>query len=286
VNAGRLSRLLLLSPIDASLTFTRDWIARFVSVQGVDRSVAIGAQAYTALIPLLIVTSSVLPRTKNSSFAEVLVDRLELSGSSADTLRLAFAPSNTVESSVTGIGVLLLIVSALSFSRALQRLYERVFGLPTRGMRNTKWGIVWLLALTAGLILRPIVLGGLPGAVEVAGSLAFSTALWLVTPYLLLGRRLHWRRLLPLAVLSAVGMAGVGIWTVVWLPHTITSSAQQFGMIGIGFAMLAWLVAAAGVLVVAASGGAVISDRLAVHSARVIRDHPGAAEDALSDPAR
>lgn len=286
MNAGRLSRLLLIWPVDVILAFVRDWIARFVGVQGVDRAVALGAQAYTALIPLLIVTSSVLPRTSNASFADVLIKRLDLTGSSADAVKLAFAPSQAVQSSVTALGVCLLIVSALSFSRALQRLYEGVFGLPTRGMRNTKWGIVWLVVLSVIVIVRPAVLGGLPGSAEVVGSLAMSTALWLVTPYLLLGRRLNLRRLLPTAVLSAVGATGVGVWTAVWLPHTITSSARQFGIIGIGFAMLAWLVAAGGVLVAAASGGAVISDRLAAHSRRVIPDHPSAADDPVGDPAR
>ena len=75
-------------------------------------------------------------------------------------------------------------------------------------------------------------------------------------------RRLRWLRLLPVAVLSVAGMTGVGVWSVLWMPHTIAASADQFGVIGIGFALLTWMVAVAGVLVVAATGGALISDRL------------------------
>jgi hypothetical protein len=63
-------------------------------------------------------------------------------------------------------------------------------------------------------------------------------------------------------VLSVIGMTGVGVWSVLWMPHTITTSADQFGVIGIGFALLTWMVAVAGVLVVAATGGALISDRI------------------------
>ena len=84
-----------------------------------------------------------------------------------------------------------------------------------------------------------------------------------MTPYLLLGRRVRWRRLLPSAVLTAFGMTGVGIWSVIWMPHTLATSAAQFGVIGIGFAMLTWFVAVACVLVVATTGGAMIADRLA-----------------------
>jgi membrane protein len=46
------------------------------------------------------------------------------------------------------------------------------------------------------------------------------------------------------------------------MPHTLAASSRQFGVIGIGFALLTWLVAIACVLVAAASGGATISDRL------------------------
>jgi membrane protein len=247
-------------PIDALMEIGRDWIGRFIAIQGVDRAMAIGAQAYTALIPLLIVYAALLPNS--TSFADALIDRFALTGSSAESVRQAFAASGTVESSVTALGALLLIISALSFTRGMQRLYEGAYGLPTRGMRNTKWGLVWLAVISVVSAVRPHLLGALSGQAEIVGSLALSGVLWLVTPYLLLGRRMRWQRLAPVAVLSTIGMTGVGIWSVIWMPHTISSSAQQFGMIGIGFALLAWLVSIAGVLVVATTGGAMVADRL------------------------
>jgi membrane protein len=260
MTAGRMPRNRPLWPVDAIMAIGRDWLGRFIAVQGVDRAMAIGAQAYTALIPLLIVYSAVLP--KSDSFADALIDRFELKGSSADSVRMAFAPSGTVQSGVTVLGAVLLIISALSFTRGMQRLYEGAFGLPTRGMRNTTWGLLWLVVVCLASFVRPHVLGGLNGRIETVASLASAAALWLVTPYLLLGRRLHWQRLAPVAVLSTIGMTGVGIWSVLWLPHTIGSSASQFGVIGIGFALLTWLVAIGGVLVVATTGGAMVADRL------------------------
>ena len=97
---------------------------------------------------------------------------------------------------------------------------------------------------------------------RIALTLAISTFVWLITPMLLLGRRLRWQRLLPSALLSAIGMAGVGIWSVIWMPHTLASSAKQFGVIGIAFAMLTWFVAAAFVVVIATTGGAMIAERI------------------------
>jgi membrane protein len=63
-------------------------------------------------------------------------------------------------------------------------------------------------------------------------------------------------------------MTGVGIWSVIFMPHILASSSQEFGVIGIGFALLTWLVAVAIVLVIAASGGAVIAERVDAHRAR------------------
>jgi membrane protein len=260
VTAGRLPRFLEFRPIAAVMDFARDWITRFIGIQGIDRSMAIGAQAYTALFPLLIVYASVLPY--DADFADAIIQRFELTGAAAASVESAFAPSGEVQSSVTAIGVLLLLVSALSFSRGMQRLYETAFGLPTLGMKNTKWGLLWLALICLIAAVRPVALGGLGGTAELVASLAVAGVIWLATPYLLLGRRARAGRLAPVAVLSTIGMTGVGIWSAIWMPVAVASSSREFGVIGVGFALLTWLVAIGSVLVVAATGGAVIAERL------------------------
>ena len=134
----------------------------------------------------------------------------------------------------------------------MQRLYEGVFDLDKLGSATRR-------ARCAGSrdhAVRGPAPGGprpLHGWLNAAATLTL-TLLWLLTPYLLLGRRVSWQRLLPGALLTAIGMAGVGVWSVIWMPHTLASSASQFGVIGIGFALLTWLVAVAGVIVVADHG--------------------------------
>jgi membrane protein len=255
VTAGRVPRDRPLWPLDAIIDIARDWITRFFAVQGFDRAMAISAYAYSALIPLLIVYSALVPNEQ--SFADTLIDRFDLTGSTAASVEQAFAASGTVQSSITGLGALLLLVSALSFTRGMQRLFEGAFGLPSLGMRNTAWGLLWLIVVCLVAGLRPVIANG------PITSLILSAALWLLTPYLLLGRRVHWTRLWPVAALSVIGMTAVGIWSVIWLPHTISVSAKQYGVIGIGFALLTYLFAIACVLVAAATGGAMVADRLA-----------------------
>jgi membrane protein len=219
------------------------------------------------LIPLLIVYVSLMPRSSNEDFADVMIREFELRGATAASFKRAFASPSDVESGVTAVGVTLLVVSALSFTRGMQRLYEGVYDLAKLGVRNTPRALLWLLVVTVFVSLRPIVLEPLHGWVNAAVTLALSTLMWLVTPYLLLGHRVSVKRLLPGALMTALGMAGVGVWSVIWMPHTLANSASQFGLIGIGFALLTWLVAIGVVLVVATTGGALISDRMANHRA-------------------
>jgi membrane protein len=257
MTALRTLRERALWPVDAVVTFFREWLRRFFSVQGFDRAMAIGAYAYSALIPAVIVYSAAVSDEK--SFADTLIKRFELSGDAADAVRAAFGASTTAQSSVTWFGLLLLIIAALSFARAMQRLYEGAFDLPPLSMRNTNWALLWLVIIVIATAVRPLLDRG-----PVTG-LLLSAAIWLATPYLLLGRRVHWHRLISVALLSAIGMSGVGIYTVIYMPHAIGDASEQYGVFGIGFALLSWLFVTACVLVAAATGGAMITERIEHH---------------------
>ena len=242
--------------------FARDWFLGFAGLQGFDRAVALAGQAFTALIPLLIVYAAVVSRASGQDFADQLIRVFHLTGNSAANVRQAFAPPGTVESQVSTLGALLLIVSALSFTRALQRLYQIAWNQTSLGVRAAKWGLIWLLLVVVVLTVRPIALSPFDGVLKVVLSIIDSGLLWLITPYVLLGRRVPWRRLWPTAVLTGVGMTALGLAGAVWMPHSVATTGAQFGGIGVAFAILGWLVGGGFVLVVATSGGALIDARL------------------------
>ena len=253
----------------AIVRFGRDWLLGFVNLQGFDRAVALGGQAFTALIPLLIVYAAATSKASGRDFADQIIRVFHLSGNSAESVQQAFAPPGSVESQVTVIGVLLLVFSALSFTRALQRLYQLTWNQPSLGMRAAKWGLIWLLLIVLVLTLRPVVLTGVHDVARVLLSIAISAVLWLVTPYVLLGRRLGWRRLVATGLLTGFGMTALSLAGAIWMPRSVSASAAQFGGIGVAFALLSWLVGGGFVLVVASSGGAVIDRRvLAVRERR------------------
>jgi membrane protein len=220
-----------------------------------DRSLALGAQAFCALIPLLIIIESAQPG--DESVADDLISRFHLTGAAADTVRGAFTPPSG-GTTTTLLSVLLLLVSTLSFTRRLQRLYEESWGLPSRGLRGTGYGLAWIVALVVYGTLFPLLDGLFDGLLAVVMSLAGGFTIALVTPFLLLGRRLPWQQLTGQAGLTAVGMVALGAWSAIYMPRAIASSAASYGTIGVAFAMITWLWGLGIVLV----GGAVYGAQL------------------------
>lgn len=244
------------------------WVERMVAVQVVDRAVALGAQAFGALIPLLIVYASVAPAADGRDFASSVIRRLGLKGDAAQSLRDAVAPPGGVAASVSVIGVVLVIVATLSLARALQRLYELSYELPSLGVRSTPWHLLWVAMIPVYFTVRPLVSGVAGGWWHVAGSLLLGAVAWLATPYILLARRMAWQRLLPAATLTALGMTVLGGVALIYLPHSVTTAARRYGTLGVAFSLLSWLVLTGFVLVGAVTAGAVALTRLESRSRR------------------
>jgi membrane protein len=218
----------------------------------IDRSLALGAQAFSALIPLMIVLESA--QQGDDSVASDLIERFRLSGDSANVVRDAFT-STEGQTTVTAFSVVLLVVSVLSFTRRLQRLYEETWEFEPRGLRGSGAGLLWLACFAAYVSLHPVLDQIVPRRSGLFISLAGAFAVGLFTPYLLLGRRLHWRRLVLQAALTAAGLGALGIWSAIYMPRAIESSAEAYGSIGVAFAMLTWLWGLGIVLVAAAVYG-------------------------------
>jgi membrane protein len=256
-------------PANRPLAWLRRLLAplleRLVELEMVDRAVALGSQAFVALIPLLVVWAALVPGGDRNGVADSLVDRFDLTGGSADAVRRVFAQPAEVRDSVSILGAVLLVFSALSFCRALQRLYERAWRLPPLGFRGTPTQLAWLafvvvyLSLVSGLNTAAVDWLGSGGRLAVA--LGTSFVLWLWTPYLLLGRRVARRSLYVTGAITAVCMTALSVASVIYMPQSITTSAERFGPIGIAVSLVSWLIGAGFVVVIAVALGAVLTER-------------------------
>ena len=207
---------------------------RFLDIEGAQHATVLAAQAFTSLIPFTVVAAALGPGDKELS--DRIVERFSLDGSAERNVRTLFNDAGEVESAVTWVGVVILVLSALSFTAAMQRMFQRAYGRERRGRRDMWRGLVWLAGFAAWLVLSSALrdgfkeLGGVVLAVAVTGVTGF--VLWLVTPMILLGRR-DWRRLAPGAVVSAVLGALAGVASAIYVPILMTWSAERYGLIGI-----------------------------------------------------
>jgi membrane protein len=232
----------------------RAMLRRLLDLEIVDRSLAVGGMAFSALIPLLIVIAGWGTRD-GSSLADSLVNRFDLTGAAADAVRNAFAAPQNGDTT-TIFGSILVIASVLSFTRAVQRVYERTWNLPALGYRSTKYGLMWVVLFGTYWALFPVVTdafhrNGVAWLVSLAGTFGF----WLATPYLMLGRRVAWQRLILQGALTAVGMTIVVAGSALYAKRALRASAEEYGSIGVAFTLLSILWAAGFVLVGSAALG-------------------------------
>jgi membrane protein len=232
-------------------------LSRFVELEGFDRAMALAGQAFATLLPLLIVFGTVA-QGSSEEVADDLIARFDVSGGAADTLRDAL--SQPSESGVGAIGGVLLVISALSFTRAMQRLYVRAWRLEPLGVRGNIWGLAWLAMFVTFWAIQPAIVELFDGVVGFVVSLGLTTLLWLLTPWLLVARRIAWLRLLPQAFLTAVGIVALAIGAAIYLPYAVASTSEDFGVLGVAFTLLSLLFALALVLVATAALGATLAE--------------------------
>lgn len=238
-------------------------LRRYVKINGTMLALVIAAQTFTAFIPLLIVVASLIPAGNRGDLGVTMVERFHLSGDAATAVRTLFSRPPDSAGAFTVVGAILLVVSALSLSRSLGRTYETAWGLPPAGVRASLNGVVALTVLLTNIVLLALLAGLLRGVP--AGSVVtfllragLGVLVWLVLQHLLLSGRVAWRLLLPGAITAAVGQQAVSLSSAVWMPRLIERNASRYGVIGVTFALLTWLLVV-GVMLVA---GAVVSAEL------------------------
>jgi len=251
------------APLRKPLELCLHALRRFLAIEGAQQATVIAAQAFTSLIPLLVVAAALSPGS--SDMADRIVERFGLEGDSARSVHQLFASAGTTESAVTWISIVILVLSALSFTRAIQRVFQRAYDREPEGLKDQQRGLTWVLCLGVWVtLLSPLHesledLAGIIFAVLVSSATGF--LLWLGTPMLLLGER-DWRYLAPGALVSGLLGALLSVASSVYVPILMDWSAEKYGLIGIAFALQSWLLVAGFMVVIGAVFGAtVVRDR-------------------------
>jgi membrane protein len=238
----------------------------------------LASQAFTALIPLLLLVSALAPADNRDIVSGGLIRRFHLSGGAADAVRQLFAQPG---GSATGMfSVFLLFFAGISLARRMQRMYQQAWELETstgvgRAL-NAAFGLTVLVLGIGLLYLARTLVGWLPAGEVLATRLSVlvsvlgSFLLWTTVPWLLLDRRMGWRRLIPAGALAAAGSSIYGIASTIYMPRQLESYSERYGLFGVTLALIGWLVGAA-LILVAATVTASEFDRTEAPWARRIR---------------
>jgi membrane protein len=239
-------------------------LRRVVEIEGPQHATVLAAQAFTSLIPFLVIVAAFGPGEGN--LADRIVERFDLDRAAEQNARSLFSSAGETRNAVSWLSVVILVLAATSFSRAMQRLFERAYRVEPGGLKQSWRALAWL----AGFAVWVVASGPVRAAVDDSGGIVLAVAisavmgfaLWLGTPLVLLGG-IQWRRLVPGAAVIAVLVSLAAVASAIYVPVLMTWSGERYGLIGIAVSLQSWLVVMGFVVVTGAVFGAVIGDRSA-----------------------
>ncbi len=239
--------------------------ARLLSSNLLDAGTRLAAQAFLASVPLLFALAAFAPIGVRDQLRESLRAMFGLSGESDHELQqVLYGSADEALRETTGIvGVVVALVSATSFSRAMSRVCERAWGLPKAKSTIAAWRwVVWLLAMLVVLVLQGPIRNGFGAGLFVGTALYFllGTGVWLWTQHLLLAKRVPWPALLPGAVLAATATSVLGLTARIYMPTALNRALEEYGSLGLVLVVLSWLIAVCGAITFAVTIGAVLAD--------------------------
>ncbi len=244
------------------LTRATPVVERLASVGLIQSAVVLAAQTFMALFPLLIGIISLAPDAVGEALQNTLRRRFGLNGDTSQTLQHLVSSRDELHGGLTVLGLLVVLGSATSFTRALQRVYENSWALPRLGMKGSLRGLEWLIGIILYLALVGFALKLTESPAFYVISLrallliVFSVALWWLTPFVLLCGRVRIRSIAATAIITSIAMVVASALSVEFVPRIIQKNEQQYGTIGAVFAIQSWLVVMGSVIVATAILGA------------------------------
>ncbi|MGH9039164.1 MAG: YihY/virulence factor BrkB family protein [Acidimicrobiia bacterium] len=245
---GMLNRLAQRFPFLAPVAAVQ---TRYGEVGGNQLAAAFTFNAFLSLFPLMLVAVAVVgfvAAGSDTDLGQKIVSELGLEGQAAEMVTNAIRAAEDSRQAASIVGLAGLLWSGLGLVAALQYIYNAVWQVNDRGLKDKAIGLAWLVGAALMFVASAAVttaMRWLPGVVAPAGILVgflVSFALWLWTSRVLPNKQgVSWRELVPGALFGAVGLELLKVAGAYWVPKAVASSSALYGSLGIVFAVLAWL---------------------------------------------
>ncbi|MFI9123025.1 YhjD/YihY/BrkB family envelope integrity protein [Streptomyces bikiniensis] len=247
------------------------------------RAMGFAALSLLTLVPLLIVVAAA-DLARGQGFARWLVQGLGVTEVSQEEVERLFGQPGQALQRTTAFGLAALAAFGVTFGSAVQTGYERVWDLPTARWHTMWRHVVWLAVLIAALLVfvafpAPEDAPALAtAAVALGDTLGTFLFFWWSQRFLLCGR-IRWRALLPGAVLTALGLLGLRIFSQLVFSPLIASNAVTYGQFGTVLVLQSWLVGVGFVVYGGALVGRLVHEHLVRRRLRRLPHRPGGPED-------
>ncbi|WP_307808086.1 ribonuclease BN [Streptomyces oryzae] len=212
------------------------------------RAMSFAVLAFVAMVPLLVVVAAIDP-IQSAGFERWIVNGMGLENpEAAESVRDLFSTPRQVINTTSVLSAVLLALFGVTFAASVQTGYEKIWGLPPSRTRHKVWRqAVWLAVLTGFLfaeveseeVLRN---GAAQGVGRVALTLVSGLLFfWWAQHFLLVGR-VPWPALLPGAVATMVGLAGLRGFSYFVFSPLLVSSTHSYGAAGTLLIVESWLI--------------------------------------------
>ena len=192
-----------------------------------DRAMTLAAQAFTSIFPVVIVTFSLLPQDDSGRLGGRVAQALALPESTRSALADAF-PEDPEQATTFGLlGLLIVLVSATSFSRALTRMYAKAWSVRGPGWRRPWRWITAIVAITGCTLTLQVARRAASGSAAWTASAllltcAVNTVLWTWVPSVLLAAEVPWRYLAPGGALMGAATVALYFASRIYMPSALS----------------------------------------------------------------
>ncbi|MER5778134.1 YhjD/YihY/BrkB family envelope integrity protein [Streptomyces sp. NPDC002039] len=237
---------------------------RLLSTNLLDGATRLASQAFLASVPLLFAVAAFAPQGVRDQLRDSLRTVFGLTGQADAQLQqvLGSSTGKSLRETTGTIGLLMALISATSFSRAMARVCERAWQLPKSRTRIAVWRwFAWLLALLLVVFMEGPIREGFGAGLWVGIPLSFllGVGVWLWTQHLFLAGRIGWMALLPGAVLSSIATTVLSLSAALYMPNALNRALHEYGSLGLVLTLLSWLIAICAAVTFAVTIGAVLA---------------------------
>jgi len=230
--------------VDAGFaTFERD-----VTSGGGVLAAALAFRVFIFMVPFVFVVVTAFPFAADASSTDPreLADKFGMAGLVATAINSTDTMSFWSRVSLLAAGLFALVLASRSLVRVLRITHGLAWHTRVPKLRRPILAALVLIASITGIVLFGAWTSKLQGQVGVIGLVPMLlggvvlVAVWTFVQDHLPHADVPWTKLIPGAVLVALGVEGLQLVTVIWFTRYIESKSETYGAIGAALAILLW----------------------------------------------